>query len=73
MIRLVVRNNTDSRTIMVEGTKTVREAMNESGLPFTSGTMHLNGAPVLDLDRQINSFGTFDEAYLMSVTDGKNA
>lgn len=73
MIKVTVRNNNDSKTLMIDGNLTVREAMNESGMAFASGTMHLNGTPVLDLDRKINSFGNFEEVLLFSVTDGKNA
>lgn len=73
MVKVTIRNNADSKTMMMDGNTTVREAMAESGMAFSSGTMHLNGTPVLDLDRKINSFGNFEEVLLFSVTDGKNA
>lgn len=74
MVTVRVRNASgDSATIIVEGTTTVREAMEQSGLGFGAGTMALNSVPVDDLDRKINSYGSFEEAWLVLNSNKNNA
>ena len=75
MIKVTVGNNTKREDIIVNANTTLRQALDQAGVSFTSGTTNLNGTPVChdELDDTFADFGITDRCYLLSVAKADNA
>lgn len=75
MIKVVVGNNVKRETVIVESTATLRQVLEEAGVDYTRGTMHLDGSSLApgDLDRTFNDFGITEKTYLLNVAKADNA
>jgi len=54
---------------------TLRSALDQHGIDYTSGTMHLDGSPLDadDLDRTFADHGIIDKCFLLNVVKADNA
>jgi len=69
MIQVTVGNNVKREKMIVDANRTLRSVLEEAGIDYTSGVMHLDGASVNpgDLDKTFASFGIAEKCFLLSV------
>jgi hypothetical protein len=75
IIKATVGNNVKRNTVMVDDSLTLREVLEEQGIDYTRGQMHLDGASLQpgDLDKSFADFGIKTQAFLLNVTKTDNA
>lgn len=75
MIKVTAMNNVTRTSLIVEENKTPREILEEVGIDYTRGTVHLDGAPLMpgDLDKSFADFGIRSKCYLTSIVKVDNA
>lgn len=75
MIKVVVGNNADKKRVVVDENVTLRSCLEENGIEYTRGMMHLDGATLRpgDLDKTFADFGITEKCFLLSVTKTDNA
>lgn len=75
MIKVMVGNNIDKKRIVIDENVTLRSCLEENGIEYTRGMMHLDGATLRpgDLDKTFADFGITDKCFLLSVTKTDNA
>lgn len=75
MIKVIVGNNVKRDTLIVDSTTTLRSVLEESGIDYTRGTMHLDGASLNpgDLDKTFAQHGIKDKCFLLNVVKADNA
>lgn len=75
MIKVMVGNNVDKKRIVIDENVTLRSCLEENGIEYTRGMMHLDGATLRpgDLDKTFADFGITDKCFLLSVTKTDNA
>ena len=75
IIKSVVGNNMKRNTVMVDDSLTLRQVLEEQGVDYTRGTMHLDGASLQpgDLDKTFADFGIKSQCYLLNVVKADNA
>jgi hypothetical protein len=74
-IKLTVGNNVKRNTVMVDDSVTLRTVLEEQGIDYTRGGMHLDGASLQpgDLDKSFADFGISSSCFLLNVTKTDNA
>lgn len=75
MIKVVVGNNVRRETVIVESSATLRSVLEDAGVDYTRGTMHLDGASLNpgDLDKTFEEFGIAEKCFLLNVVKTDNA
>lgn len=77
MVRLSIGTNTQRKSITVEVTSTVKEALNEARVDVGGSAIHLNGTliPAADLNETFADLGIDDEseASLIAVKKADSA
>lgn len=76
MIKVVVGNNVKRDTVIVnEDTTTLRTVLEDAGIEYASGVMHMDGASLKpgDLDKTFADFGITEKCYLLNVVKADNA
>jgi hypothetical protein len=75
MIKVIVGNNVKRDTVIVDSTATLRGVLEDAGVDYSSGMMHLDGSSLNpgDLDKSFASFGITDKCYLLNVVKADNA
>ena len=75
MIQVTFRNNTDKKIGIVDENTTLHDAMEQNGMSFMTGTIHLNGTPLKpdDMDKTFSDFGITESCYLINVIKTCNA
>ena len=75
MIKVTVGNNVDRKVVLVEEDTTLREVLEDNGIDYTRGVMHLDGASLQpgDLDRTFDDFGITSQCFLLNVVKADNA
>lgn len=75
MVKVVVGNNVKRETVIVDSTATLRSVLEESGVDYTRGTMHLDGSSLNpgDLDKTFAQFGIAEKCFLLNVVKADNA
>lgn len=75
MVSIIVGNNVKRETKIVSETATLRQTLEDAGIDYTRGAMHLDGAPLQpgDLDKTFADFGVSERAYLLNVVKADNA
>lgn len=75
MIKVVVGNNVKRETVIVESSATLRNVLEDAGIDYTRGAMHLDGASLCagDLDKTFADFGIADKCFLLNVVKADNA
>ena len=74
MIKVSVGNNVTRSEVHIDESKTLRSVLDEQGIDYSRGTMHLDGAALQpgDLDKSFASFGIKEMCYLLNVAKADN-
>lgn len=75
MIKVVVGNNVKRESVIVDNNTTLRAVLEDNGIDYTTGTMHLDGSSLKpgDLDKTFADFGIDEKCYLLNVVKADNA
>lgn len=75
MIKVVVGNNVKRETVIVDANTTLRAVLEDAGVEYTRGVMHLDGSSLNpgDLDKTFASLGITEKCYLLNVVKADNA
>lgn len=75
MIKVVVGNNVKRETVIVDPSTTLRAVLEDAGIDYTRGAMHLDGSSLNpgDLDKSFESFGIAEKCFLLNVVKADNA
>lgn len=75
MIQVTVGNNLTRKAVLIDENTTLRNALEENGIDYTRGMMHLDGASLLagDLDKTFKDFGITEKCFLLNVVKADNA
>ena len=75
MINVTIGNNLDRQNVLVDPNTTLRAALEQAGVDYTVGMMHLDGATLRpgDLDKTFADFGITEKCYLLNVVKADNA
>lgn len=75
MIKVTVGNNVKREAVIVDENTTLRSALENTGVDYTRGVMHLDGSSLNpgDLDKTFSSFGISEKCYLLNVVKADNA
>lgn len=75
MIKVTVGNNVKREAVIVDANVTLRSVLENAGVDYTRGVMHLDGSSLNpgDLDRTFASFGITEKCFLLNVVKADNA
>ena len=75
MVKVIVGNNVKRETVIVSEDKVMKSVLEDQGIDYTRGTMHLDGAPLQpgDLSKTFAQMGVTDRAFLLNVVKADNA
>lgn len=75
MIQVTVGNNVKREKMIVDAGRTLRSVLEEAGVDYTRGVMHLDGSSLNpgDLDKTFESFGITEKCFLLNVVKADNA
>ena len=75
MIKVTIGNNVKRKTEVYEADTTLREALEDAEIDYTTGTMNLDGSTLSpgDLDRSFADFGITEKCFLLNVVKADNA
>ena len=80
MIKAIVGNNVKRETVLVPHTSTLRDALEQGGIEYSTGVMHLDGASINpgDLNKTFEELGYDgsagkDRCFLLNVAKADNA
>jgi hypothetical protein len=75
MIKIIVGNNVERKSDIVEPTMTLRQALEANDIDYTRGVMHLDGSSLNpgDLDKTFADFGITEKCFLLNVVKADNA
>ena len=75
MVKVVVGNNVKRNTVIVDSATTLRTVLEDAGIDYTKGVMHLDGSSLNpgDLDKTFAQFGITDKCFLLNVVKADNA
>lgn len=75
MIQVTVGNNVKREKVIVEASTTLRTALEDVGVDYTRGVMHLDGSSLSpgDLDKSFADFNIAEKCFLLNVVKADNA
>ena len=75
MVKVVVGNNVKRETAIVDSATTLRTVLEDAGIDYTKGVMHLDGSSLNpgDLDKTFAQFGITEKCFLLNVVKADNA
>lgn len=75
MIKVTVGNNVKREAVIVDENTTLRTVLEDNGIDYTSGTMHLDGSSLKigDLDKTFSDLGIAEKCWLLNVVKADNA
>lgn len=75
MVKVTVGTNMDRQTVIVDASTTLREVLEDAGVEYARGGLHLDGVSLIpgDIDKSFEQFGITDKCYLLQVTKTDNA
>lgn len=75
MIKVIVGNNVERKSDIVEPTATLRQVLEANDIDYTRGVMHLDGSSLNpgDLDKTFADFGITEKCFLLNVVKADNA
>lgn len=75
MIKVTVGNNIKREQVIVQSDTTLRTCLEDNGIDYTRGVMHLDGSSLVpgDLDKTFADFGITDKCFLLNVVKADNA
>ena len=75
MIKVTMGNNVKRTSEVLDENTTLREALEDAGIDYTTGMMNLDGSTLGpgDLDKTFADFGITEKCYLLNVVKADNA
>ncbi len=75
MIKVTIGNNVKREAIIIDKNTTLRAALEDNGVDYTRGVMHLDGSSLQpgDLDKTFADFNITEKCYLLNVVKADNA
>lgn len=75
MIKVTIGNNVKRESVIIDANTTLRTALENNGIDYTTGVMHLDGSSLNpgDLDKTFADFGITEKCYLLNVVKADNA
>ena len=75
MIKVTVGNNVKRESVIVDENTTLRTVLEDNGIDYTSGTMHLDGSSLkpVEIDKTFADLGITEKCYLLNVVKADNA
>ena len=75
MVQVTVGNNVKREKVIAEEATTLRAVLEEAGIDYTRGVMHLDGCTLQpgDLSKTFAELGIKDSCYLLNVVKADNA
>lgn len=75
MIKIIVGNTTNRKTVIEDENKTLKEILEENEIDYSRGMTQLDGATLGagDLNKTFAEFGVVDHCSLLSVVKADNA
>ena len=75
MIKVTIGNNVKRTNEVISAETTLRDALEDAGIDYTTGIMNLDGSTLSpgDLDKTFADFGITDKCYLLNVVKADNA
>lgn len=75
MIKVTVGNNVKRESAIVDENTTLRTVLEDNGIDYTSGTMHLDGSSLKpgEIDKTFAELGITEKCYLLNVVKADNA
>lgn len=75
MFTLIIGSNTSRKTVAAQKTQTIRQALEEAGIDYSVGSIHLNGVTVSagEVDKTFADMNVHDEARLIVVVKADSA
>lgn len=75
MVKVTIGNNVKRESVIIDEGTTLRTALEDAGVDYTRGVMHLDGSSLNpgDLDRSFESFGITEKCFLLNVVKADNA
>ncbi|MDO5546896.1 MAG: hypothetical protein Q4F79_00210 [Eubacteriales bacterium] len=75
MVKVMVGNNVKRESVIVDSTTTLRTVLEDAGIDYTRGVMHLDGSSLQagDLDKTFADFGITEKCFLLNVVKADNA
>ena len=75
MIKVTVGNNLKRESVIIDENTTLRTALENAEIDYTTGTIHLDSAPLMagELDKTFADFGIREKCYLLNVVKADNA
>lgn len=75
MIKVTVGNNVKRDNQIVDPNVTLRKVLEDAGIDYTRGVMHLDGSSLNpgDLDKTFADFGITEKCFLLNVVKADNA
>ena len=75
MIKVTMGNNVKRSSEILDENTTLREALENAGIDYTTGMMNLDGSTLNpgDLDKTFADFGIIEKCYLLNVVKADNA
>ena len=75
MVKVVVGNNVKRESVIVDSDTTLRQVLEDAGVDYTRGTMHIDGVSLQagDLDKTFDDFGIAEKCFLLNVVKADNA
>lgn len=69
MIRVTIGTNTNRKSITLNPNTTIREALEDNNIDYSTGGIHLDGLAIAgsDLDKSFAEYGIEESCYLVSV------
>lgn len=75
MVKVTVGNNVKRESVIVDGNTTLRTVLEDVGIDYTRGVMHLDGSSLNpgDLDKTFDDFHIAEKCFLLNVVKADNA
>lgn len=75
MIKVTVGNNVKRESVIVDENTTLRTVLEDNGIDYTSGNMHLDGSSLKpgEIDKTFADLGITEKCYLLNVVKADNA
>ena len=75
MVKVTVGNNVKRESVIIDESTTLRYALENAGVDYTRGVMHLDGSSLNpgDLDKTFADFGITEKCLLLNVVKADNA
>lgn len=75
MVKVTVGNNVKRESVIVDGNTTLRTVLEDAGIDYTRGVMHLDGSSLNpgDLDKTFEDFHIAEKCFLLNVVKADNA